>query len=1576
MNRFKHIAICFLAALLTLGLSAETHAQTAARARPTGGAQGLDLQIEGALQATRGGELRWLVTTYEVVGMSTLRLAPNTEVQLTTALDPTAEPLTVTSDARGRALIVLPIPADAPDSFGVVLRALRSAAGGTGVQRRFEFTVTTSAARSLFVGALRQVATAGGLLHASVMARDASARPLASLPVRLELRDASGRAIMPRVEVRTNAGGVAHHVFQLPRDAQGEVRIVATSGERRERLESTQSAYISVAQPSSQLRVAVAPSRTTLEPGETIDVDVVVRNEEGRPIEGALIQTQDGRSYEEQQRAPYRTDARGRLRFRFHAPEVAGAFGDAGIYVQAAHEFEGSGTGTAQLRIARAERAATFSVEGGALIPTLGGRVFARVVMIDGSPAPQGVGVEFIGPRIGRVRGTTDASGIAVLDVAALSNLAPGTQDRCGGDAATAVELHVAGGDTLESCLALDPDGAARIRVSSPLLARGATAQLEVVRAPIAAQLPISIRAVHPTTRRLFGAVVLAPGETTASITLPAEIIDRVLFIARPLFGPEGREVRGGTAQAWVQAGQPAALQVSIAAQPEGMRVDIAAQPGVTALVVAAPLEELEGMMSHSAGPDLGASLRQSLAIASPDLVRAALAVTTTRDIAAPFALRQAGNTTSTIALPAPTDPLEFSLLRDPWRAQSRFLTGRLALLFRAIEERVASAVPERIEDVAVQTNGRWDFNAQIVASVADGGAVGGEGATGLGGEPITVEALRAFDPAFTYDNVARRITRERLFRLLVALRRFVLSNGYDIPWARLGDPSTWLAHTTELYDEAIGQLSTRELVDGWGRPFVLAPVRGQSRYAAWQPLAGWEVFSVGPDGRGATGDDLTDPTARVLPSASPYAQSVGEDALLARLTGVELGRATVTELGQRSGAGYVGIPASTEAASAGVALELWERLPSLMTPVIDPLGLRRPTHLTNGASALRALDGRPILLTLDEEPRVWGVVAMGFDADGMIFMGQAHALLGSPLIVEGSLPERVRVDEAIEAELRVTNTSTRDLSLAIDAQGTGAVSLATGNTSISLPAETSSLFRIRITGREPGQGNALVRFVDAGNALRSMRAITQVDRGLIPIRTRSALIRTGPIEMHLDAPSDGRDATSRVVVLRPDALGLDPDLADTRMSDPGLVAWSLSMAGRPLDEALRTSLQHDHPSAMPRLSAACALVAWSTADNEDEVAQQAAQRVRNTLGQYGSGDAAESAAVLAALSPGGAYELADTMERQLDPVAQLVARERAQLRRVLRRTPEDTSILARAAAALLLADAGDAHGRAMVERVRAHLERIERGNSHGQRVIPTAARESLRERLTATLAFAVAVRQLGEFDLAQDLVRGAAFDDNLIVASGGELLFWWLAAGAYGAMQGAPSDAALGDSLTLQANGRAFTGTLSEGRAVIPLDRGLASSNVHLAGEGPLFVRLESLSYTPYSERTDAPLTLAIQGENGDARHTASLELTVHATSEVASPVLLIQLPAGITPDEALLSAIRGSGVVVMVEPRTPGLLRVRLAAMASGTDIRIPLPLRWSVRGTMRGLGVVAYEANSPGRTTVLAPRTITID
>ncbi len=1568
-----HLSL-FVALLVTALASAfsptTAHAQ-GATARPTGAVRGLDLQLEGSLTGVRGQDLRWLVTAYEVLGMSQLRLAPDAEVQLTTSLDPTAEPRVATTDAHGRVLVMLPIPADAPATFQVVLRASRGS-----VQRRFELSVHTQAARVLDVRAIRQSPAAEGLLPVVVAVRDASADvPVADVAVRVELLDSAGRQLLPRVDVRTDSVGIGHHVFRLPRAAVGSVVVHATSGEREMRLEARESVTLNTPQRSGQLLVAIAPAERVVEPGSTMTIELVVRNEEGRPIEGAILDVEDTRTAEERRRAPLHTDARGRARYTYRAPGIGGGYQDVPLSVRAAHELEGQGYASTTIRVARVERVATFAVEGGALVPGLGGRVYVRAIDVDGSPAPAGVDVELRGPRLGSVRGTTDASGIAVIDVPALQALVPGAQDRCGGDAATAIDVLARGAEGLESCLALDPDGAARVRLGSPYVRAGQSMHVEVARAATAARLPISIRVLERESMRAVAAAVLSPTETATDVLIPAGLSGRLLVLARPLFGSEEREVRGGAVQALITHGDPFALSARVEASAHGAVVHLGAIPGARALVVAAPLEELEGA-ARAEILGLGVSTRSDPAVATNALIEAALAVTTSRDAAAPFVLRANGPRVETIAVPAPTDPTSLALLRDPWRSQARFLTGRLALLFRAIEQRVAGAVPERIDDVAIETNGRWDFNAQIVSSVADGGDLGGEGATGLGGEPITVEALRAFDPAFTYDNVARRITRERLFRLLVALRRFVMQNGYDIPWARLGDPSTWLTHTTDLYDQAIGQLTTRELVDGWGRPFALAPVRGRARYAAWQPLPGWEVYSLGPDGRAATGDDVVDPTARVLPSTSAYAQSVGEDGLVARLTGVELGRATVIDLGQRSGEGWVGIPSSPESASAGVALQQWESIPARLEVPSDPLALRRPSRTTDGASTVVALDGQDVVLALDEEPRTWGVLVLALTAGGVHATTIAHALLGSPLIVEGELPPRVRVGEPVEVELRVTSTATRDLSLALDAAGEGALSFSAPST-LSIPAETSQSVRVRLDGTGPGRGHSVLRFLEGGQAIRTARSTHSVDRGLHPIRTRAALASSSStrFDLTLEGPADGRDAVGRVVVMRPGALGLDPDLADARENDPGLVAWSLAMAGRPLDERLRTSLQQDHVGPMPRLSLACALVAWSSADVEDEAAQAAAARVRSSLSGGGSGDPTEGAAVLAALSPGGVFELADTMERSLDPIAQLAARERSQLRRALRRYPEEPSILARAAAALLLADPRDAYGRAMLDRVRTHLAVVERGGARGQVVVPSSGRDQPMERLIATLALSVAARQLGEITLAEELLRGVSFDDHVAMRAGGEALFWWLAAGAYGVLLPAGDPAAPSDAITVVVDGRTQTATFENGIAIVALDGAGARPSISVRADGPAIVRAESLSFAAFTERRDAAMSLSILGEPGDARHIASLELTVHADAELHAPVLHIQLPAGARADDALLASIRSAPGVIAAEHRTPGLVRVHLISMAAGVDLRIPLPLQWMVRGTVRGLAVVGFEQAVPDRMTILPTRSFTI-
>jgi hypothetical protein len=66
----------------------------------------------------------------------------------------------------------------------------------------------------------------------------------------------------------------------------------------------------------------------------------------------------------------------------------------------------------------------------------------------------------------------------------------------------------------------------------------------------------------------------------------------------------------------------------------------------------------------------------------------------------------------------------------------------------------------------------------------------------------------------------------------------------------------------------------------------------------------------------------------------------------------------------------------------------------------------------------------------------------------------------------------------------------------------------------------------------------------------------------------------------------------------------------------------------------------------------------------------------------------------------------------------------------------------------------------------------------------------------------------------------------------------------------------------------------------------------------------------------------------------------------------------------------------VASVERRRPGFLRIVLAPMPTGTVALIPLPVRWTARGDVSGLGVIVHAESAPDRMTVLSPRTFDIE
>jgi hypothetical protein len=54
---------------------------------------------------------------------------------------------------------------------------------------------------------------------------------------------------------------------------------------------------------------------------------------------------------------------------------------------------------------------------------------------------------------------------------------------------------------------------------------------------------------------------------------------------------------------------------------------------------------------------------------------------------------------------------------------------------------------------------------------------------------------------------------------------------------------------------------------------------------------------------------------------------------------------------------------------------------------------------------------------------------------------------------------------------------------------------------------------------------------------------------------------------------------------------------------------------------------------------------------------------------------------------------------------------------------------------------------------------------------------------------------------------------------------------------------------------------------------------------------------------------------------------------------------------------------------------VRIVLGPLESGVAAVLPLPLRWSVRGDLRGLGVIAHPADDPGAASILPPRVLTV-
>lgn len=1423
-------------------------AQPLRRALPTGELSGLELGIEGPMTVTPGTRARWLVVAHEVVRDRDLRPARDARIEAFASYEP-AHPVAETrTDAYGRAVVDVAIPAELPSGFElqIDLRSERAR-----LTRRFRVQVAVDAADRLTIAASRPNPRPGERVALLGTLKDPLGAPRANATVALQ----AWRGNAPegaRWEVTTDAEG---RFVAFVRAIEGPLRIDAEVTRDR-RTVSARTAIVGtpVVPPSLVLR---AVARTAVvAPSTVVEVDVQARDPRGLPLEGAEVRGPALDPDGEEERAT--TDARGiaTLRTRAPAPE-----GDHPIAFSVVVPGLARSAVSSTIRVTRGRPVVRAVVEGGALLAGLPSRVFVRAVGADGRALVQTPLTLRMGEQ--SLAATTDAAGVAVLEVSIpMPTDELGEPDGCGGGTAVEASVAIAGTEN-RLCLPTDPDGVVRVRAEP----REGELEVAVRRREDVARAPVSIvmLASRPQGLVPVHATVLAAGTSITRFPAPNELW---VVRARALVTETHVEVRGSTTLVDPHAPLDARIENDTVVADRAL------------LAIALPEDEATAIVPGPRSPAFDAAVRADDA---------------PFDDAAPAVWRRG----QVVFLAPPEEPVSRGLLRDPWRQRAVYRTGRLALVLRALEAEVANASAEGdLADVAHRVGGRWQLNRALLERAISGQPLGAEGARDLGGLPLSLDQLEAADRAIDFDHLAARVTRARLLRVLVALRELVQERGLDLVFARRGDVSTWLL---ALVDE--GRIETSDLRDGWGGAIALRP-SARPRFSLFTPVAGYELLAPGPDGAIGSRDDLWDPLARVLPSGL-YADAVDEEGLLLRLRGVSLAHATLAELG----AIYEAVD---EGAGEGAApLAQWSDVPSPLTiPPIDPRPFATRPH------AELVSPGTPLArLALGDRPGRYVVVL--YDAD--LPVARVHHVRGGAAAFVGVLPRRLPREplrlrlpfvafaalDGLRAELEVEGAEVRVLS-SPDALTPGTL----GMLEAEVRASADGVLAVRLvdaSGREHARAGG--RFTLATeNATRDRRAAAVVSAN-------------APWRLPTEIPEDATDVRAELVALAPRRWHRDPTFVEATRARPALGAWAEVLGGGAPDERTRQVLAATPGDAIDR---ACSAIVAAALD-----APELARTPEVT------GDLRVDAAMLAALAPA-----APPPWRVGDDVFE-------RLRRALRDASvthaDDLPVLARAAAALLLADARDESGRAILARA---LEILETPPEDP----PSVPGDPERDALATNAALALALHRADRPERAREILGRDARRVWRLFERPDEATFWWIAASAYGVA---------GQDATLE--GAAFD---ADGIARLPLAEGAREARLNVRGEGLVLVR--------YAARYERPLVhhagtfgLSIEGHPGRADRPAALELVVRAFEASEAPVLLVRLPASSVFDLPARQALQAAPGVRSVEDARDGALLVRLQPLASNEERRLPLRLRWLASGPRPGPSLAAWDETTPWNT-----------
>lgn len=1065
---------------------------------PDPAARGLDLFVHVAPVAVPGGQLEVVVKAYGFPAVTEARPLAGAAVEAgwdPESLDGDAPPPSVhaTTDAEGRARFVVEVPRGRPMKLSLLVGVRH---GGHARVRAASVERSPAAGVELYTADTRVVPTS--TISAWVRVVGSAGEPLAGSKVTVSLFE--GGVARRSERLVTDLGGLVMARVPIPRidepvwswTLRAELETVGVKAAEleltpREETPGTPTLGAAWDEPPNGAR-----------PGDRIPFRIRLRDATGQPVIDHAVRywigtrgTTPPATDKDWEKASTRatTDGGGEITGHRDAPTLVAAKGTSLILIARAvvegHALEKKDE--ASIGVARAS--ATLTPEAPALVPGVTQRLLLTVS--DGRAA--GVAGEFSVTGDGLAttvktddRGEAEVSWTAPAGIGASRNAGP-----CAGGVAAAVTVRPirdlealrGHGEPFQLCVPVDRDAEGIVRLTPNVARPGERVRIAVTRgagAPAAragrGSHSVVLRArdhAHAVTAWLepqpdgtsAGDVTLPPGSPSGTWDVSVALPD----------GARASRVAGGELLV-----VPTVLS-SLTAKRTGGRatpggaVEIEAEltdghgKGLAGTVSAVVLDAFGGGSADVTALDTRSRLCRTAGVVDDRCVAVLERAPETE------ALRR--------ALFSHGARSSIKPLNDPGAHASTDLEKAFGDVLRSLEGAVfeAAKTPETLLDARRKEGGRWTFNPELFTIVT---ASMGEPPQTPGGEPLSLADLVTVDPQVTFDNVARRVTRLKLFRVLAAVRDVRIKQNLDPEEPVFKDPNALLRRLVRQ-----NALTEDMLLDPWGGTIqfvrgagVLPPFLGTVR--------GFELRAPGPDGVVGTGDDVRDPFERVVRSGSPYARAVKEDAIVDAKWDMVVSDETVrawtalfdewtgTQMGDSFGAGGMGLSGVGEGGGGrgeGIGLG------SIGT--IGHGGGRGSRGIESGdaywSAPVRTDAAGRVRLTvpLGGAETTWKVALVGVP-DGLSPASTTMDVASDlPLSVRAQAGARWVEGDTVVTRAFVRNRTDKPLRATIEASAEGAASVDGASRSVvDVPARGGRSVEVRVRAARPGAATLVLK--------------------------------------------------------------------------------------------------------------------------------------------------------------------------------------------------------------------------------------------------------------------------------------------------------------------------------------------------------------------------------------------------------------------------------------------------------------------------------------------------------------------